>query len=106
MSYPGHVTPFNKILWNTFYTPLFISCASEYTIHIWHRDFPTPLLSYSIGSTVGDVAWAPYSSTVFAVVTSEGTVVLYDISIDKYSPVCKQVLLFIFTLHSMLTIVF
>ena len=98
MSYHGHVTPVNKILWNTFYTPLFISCASEYAIHIWHRDFPTPLLSYSIGSTVGDVAWAPYSSTVFAVVTSEGTVVLYDISIDKYSPVCKQVLLFIFTL--------
>ena len=91
LSYQGHITPVNKILWNPFYGPLFISCASEYAIHIWHRDLSKPILSYSIGSTVGDIAWAPYSSTVFAVVTSEGTVVLYDISIDKYSPLCKQV---------------
>ena len=92
MSYHSHITPVNKILWNPFYSPLFISCASEYTIHIWHKDLSKPLLSYSIGSPVGDVAWAPYSSTVFTVVTSDGMVVLYDISIDKYSPVCKQVL--------------
>jgi hypothetical protein len=41
---------------------------------------------------VGDVAWAPYSSTVFAVVTLDGKVFVYDISINKYSPICNQVL--------------
>ena len=40
---------------------------------------------------VGDVAWAPYSSTVFAAVTFEGKVYIYDLSVNKYNPICVQV---------------
>lgn len=29
---------------------------------------------YDLNSSVGDVAWAPYSSTVFAAVTTDGKV--------------------------------
>lgn len=29
---------------------------------------------YDLNSAVGDVAWAPYSSTVFAAVTTDGKV--------------------------------
>ncbi len=42
-------------------------------------------------SQVGDVAWAPYSSTVFAVVTLEGKVFVFDLSINKYNAICVQV---------------
>ena len=35
-----------------------------------------PLTSVNIGNAVGGVAWAPYSSTVFAAVTSDGKVSL------------------------------
>ena len=92
MSYHSHITPVNKIQWNPFYSTLFISCASEYAIHLWHKELPKPIFSYSIGSPVGDVAWAPYSSTVFSAVTEDGRVVVFDISVDKYLPICKQVL--------------
>ena len=40
---------------------------------------------------MGDVAWAPYSSTPFAAVTCEGKVFVYDLSVNKYSPICVQV---------------
>ena len=40
---------------------------------------------------VGDVAWAPYSSTVFAAVTIDGRAVVFDLSVNKYNPICNQV---------------
>jgi len=30
------------------------------------------MFTFDLGSAVGDVAWAPYSSTVFAAVTADG----------------------------------
>jgi dynein intermediate chain 1 len=39
---------------------------------------------------VGDVAWAPYSSTVFAAVTSDGKVHVFDLSENKHEPLCEQ----------------
>ena len=39
---------------------------------------------------MGDVAWAPYSSTVFAAVTIDGKVHIYDLYINKYNPICVQ----------------
>ena len=39
---------------------------------------------------MSDVSWAPYSSTVFAAVTIDGKVHIYDLSINKYGPVCVQ----------------
>ena len=69
---------------------------------------------YDLGSQVGDVAWAPYSSTVFAAVTLDGglymiivriiiviisgRVVVFDLSINKYSPICNQVSIPLFLL--------
>jgi len=32
------------------------------------------MFTFDLGSAVGDVAWAPYSSTVFAAVTADGKV--------------------------------
>ena len=52
-----------------------------------HRD---PLFVFDLGAPVGDVAWAPYSSTVFAAVTSDGNVHIYDLNVNKYEPLCLQ----------------
>ena len=93
MTYHSHVTPVNSVMWNPFYPLLFISCASEPMVHIWHKDLPSPILSFDIGFPVGDVAWAPYSSTVFAVVTGDGGVRVFDIHVNKYRPICRQVLM-------------
>ena len=37
-------------------------------------DHRKPLFMFDLNAQVGDVAWAPYSSTVFAAVTVDGKV--------------------------------
>ncbi|XP_027820085.1 dynein axonemal intermediate chain 1 isoform X1 [Ovis aries] len=50
----------------------------------------TPMFIYDLNSAVGDVAWAPYSSTVFAAVTTNGKTHVFDLSINKYEAICNQ----------------
>lgn len=49
------------------------------------------MFTYDLGSAVGDAAWAPYSSTVFAAVTADGKVFVFDLNVNKYEPICEQV---------------
>ena len=53
-------------------------------------NFSKPLFMFDLNAQVGDVAWAPYSSTVFAAVTIDGKVHIYDLYINKYNPICVQ----------------
>ena len=92
MTYKVHVTPINKVVWNPFYTNLFLSCASESRVFLWHRQLARPVMFYSLGSQVTDVSWTEQSSTIFAITNIEGSVAIFDISINKYSPICRQVL--------------
>lgn len=41
---------------------------------LWDHTTPYPVMSFDLGNAVGDVFWSPYSSTVFAAVTSDGKV--------------------------------
>ena len=45
---------------------------------------------YDLGSAVGDVSWAPYSSTVFAACTADGKVYVFDLNVNKYEPLTEQ----------------
>ena len=56
------------------------------------RDIPSPILSYSVGGQICDVAWSCHSSTLFGIITNDGAVFIYDLFINKYAPVCKQVI--------------
>jgi dynein intermediate chain 1 len=47
-------------------------------------------MSFDLGNAAGDVAWAPYSSTVFAAVTSDGKVHVFDLAQNKNEPLCEQ----------------
>jgi hypothetical protein len=53
--------------------------------------YRAPLFVYDLGSAVGDVAWAPYSSTVFAACTADGKVYVYDLNVNKYEPLVEQI---------------
>lgn len=45
---------------------------------------------FDIGQPIGDVQWAPYSSTVIACVSNDGKVTVFDLNVNKYRPVCSQ----------------
>ena len=49
-----------------------------------------PVLSFDLGNAVNDAAWAPYSSTVFAAVTADGKVHVFDLNQNKNEPMCSQ----------------
>jgi dynein intermediate chain 1 len=73
-TYQGHHMAVYSLKWNPFHPRVFISCSADWTVKIWDHNISTPVLSFDLGNAVGDVAWAPYSSTVFAAVTSDGKV--------------------------------
>jgi dynein intermediate chain 1, axonemal len=73
-TYQGHHMAVYSLKWNPFHPRVFISCSADWTVKIWDHNYPNPILSFDLGNAVGDVAWAPYSSTVFAAVTSDGKV--------------------------------
>lgn len=73
-TYQGHHMAVYALKWNPFHPRVFISCSADWTVKIWDHNLAHPVCSFDLGNAVGDVAWAPYSSTVFAAVTSDGKV--------------------------------
>lgn len=43
-----------------------------------------PIVSFDLENQVGDIQWAPYSSTVFAAVSYEGKLYVYDLNQNKH----------------------
>ena len=48
------------------------------------------MFTFDLNSVVGGVAWAPYCSTVFAAVTAEGKIYIFDLNVNKYEALCIQ----------------
>ena len=47
-------------------------------------------MTFDMGCAVGDIAWAPYSSTVFAAVSSLGMLYVWDLNQDKHTWLCEH----------------
>ncbi|CAG9860678.1 unnamed protein product [Phyllotreta striolata] len=90
LKYEAHQMPVCQIDFNKFNTDIFISCSMDWRIKIWEDNRMEPLFVFDIGERIGDVKWAPYSSTVFACVTTEGKIHVYDLNVNKYKPICVQ----------------
>lgn len=89
-TYDGHYLAVYAVRWNTFHPKIFLSCSADWTVKMWNRDVKRALMTFDMGCAVGDIAWAPYSSTVFSAVTSEGMLFVWDLSQDKHSYLCKH----------------
>lgn len=89
-NYTGHYMAVYAVRWNPFHPRVFISCSADWTVKIWDHTLPHPIMSFDLGNAVGDVAWAPYSSTIFAAVTSDGKVHVFDLAENKHEPLCEQ----------------
>jgi dynein intermediate chain 1 len=79
-----------SVRYNPFNSKYFLSASADWTVKLWDENETKPIITYDLNGSVGDVAWAPYSSTVFAAVTSEGKCFVFDLSVNKYAPMCEQ----------------
>ncbi|TMW68544.1 hypothetical protein Poli38472_006012 [Pythium oligandrum] len=89
-TYMGHHMAVYSVRWNPFHERCFLSCSADWTVKLWDHNLPDPVMSFDLGNAVGDVAWSPYSSTVFAAVTSDGKVHVFDLGENKNEPLCEQ----------------
>uniref|UniRef100_A0A3B3VK75 Dynein axonemal intermediate chain 1 n=1 Tax=Poecilia latipinna TaxID=48699 RepID=A0A3B3VK75_9TELE len=90
-TYDAHRMPVDTVKWNHFHPRIFISCSSDWNVKIWDHTIKTPMFTFDLGSPVGDVCWAPYSSTIFAAVTIDRKVHVFDLSINKFEGICHQI---------------
>jgi dynein intermediate chain 1, axonemal len=79
-TYEGHYLAVYAVKWNTFHPRVFMSCSADWKIKMWDKDIVRPIMNFDLGCAVGDIEWAPYSSTVFAAVTSSGNLYVWDLN--------------------------
>eukprot|EP00118_Oscarella_pearsei_P010350 m.63130 g.63130 ORF g.63130 m.63130 type:complete len:701 (+) comp35145_c2_seq10:76-2178(+) len=79
------------VRWNTYHPKIFASCGADWKVKVWDRSqTDDPVFTFDLNCSVRDLAWAPFSSTVLAAVTSDGKVHVFDLHINKYEAVCEQ----------------
>eukprot|EP00038_Savillea_parva_P008024 m.174145 g.174145 ORF g.174145 m.174145 type:complete len:742 (-) comp13793_c0_seq1:370-2595(-) len=81
--YKAHAMAVYGLKWNPFHSGVFVSCSADWTVKVWDHDYPLCLFEFDLGAAVGDVAWAPYSSTQFAAVTANGFLHIFDLAVSK-----------------------
>ncbi|KAJ8686658.1 hypothetical protein QAD02_022452 [Eretmocerus hayati] len=86
----AHHMPVYRIVFNKYNSSIFASCSGDWCIKIWEDERPEPLFMFDLGVPIGDVQWAPYSSTVLACVSNDGKVSVFDLNVNKYRPICSQ----------------
>jgi dynein intermediate chain 1 len=89
-TYEGHYLAVYAVKWNKYHPRVFLSCSADWTIKMWDMQISRPIMTFDLGCAVGDVEWAPYSSTVFAAVTSAGMLYVWDLHEDKHTHLCEH----------------
>jgi len=87
-NFQGHHMAVYSVRWNTFHPKVFLSCSADWTVKLWECGCSKPVMTFDLNTSVGDVAWAPFSSTVFATITTEGGKVrVYYLAVNKHEPI-------------------
>ena len=90
-TFPGHRMAVYSARWNPLHPDVFLSASADWTVKLWHAGHAdAAVMTFDMQNTVGDVAWAPFSSTVFAACTADGHVAVYDLAQQKHRPLCTQ----------------
>ncbi|CEM05256.1 unnamed protein product [Vitrella brassicaformis CCMP3155] len=89
-TYEGHSMAVYVVKWNTYHQRIFLSASADWTVKLWDHTQKTPIMTFDLAQAVGDAAWAPYASTVFAATTADGVVHVYDLHVNRHDRICDQ----------------
>jgi len=102
------------VKWNRFHHDVFLSASEDWTLKLWetgnsalgadHADSEQQqtangmepsnqhhlVTTFDLGCAVEDVEWAPFSSTIFAAVTADGKVHVFDLALNRNGPVVSE----------------
>ena len=89
-TFEGHTMGVYTVTWNPFHPKIFASCSADWTIKIWHYRIFSPLIIFDMQNAVGDVAWSPWCSTIFAAVTIQGDMKFFDLNRNRKSAIHEK----------------
>lgn len=90
-TYMAHHLAVYAVKWNHLHHNTFLSASADWSVKLWDSQQTShPVMTFDLNDTVGDIAWSPYSSTVFAATTDDGKVHVFDLNQNKLLPICSQ----------------
>ena len=66
---------------------------SDELLHVTHRcPCSECLMRFDLCTSLQDIAWSPFTSTVFAVAGADGKAYVFDLHSNRLEPICEQLL--------------
>ncbi|XP_054720891.1 dynein axonemal intermediate chain 1-like [Uloborus diversus] len=78
-----HKHSVRSVQWNPYHPDVFLSCGKDFTVRIWHRSIRSSVFKFFFEQEVVDVRWAPFSSTLFAAISGNAVIHVFDLSTSK-----------------------
>ncbi|KAF8564387.1 hypothetical protein P879_10160 [Paragonimus westermani] len=75
------------LAWNPVVPEILVSCSADWTAKFWSPRVKSCLLVIDLFAPTVEVAWAPYSSSTLALLTTGGRVLLFDLCISKFEAI-------------------
>jgi WD40 repeat protein len=95
----GHTGPVYRVRCSPFLSDAFLSCSADWSAMLWSQRSSgsngggKAVLKFSGGhDAVQDIAWSPNVSTMFALVSREGRVEVWDLDVSPLDPIVKMFL--------------
>lgn len=93
-SVSAHAAPVNRVRCSPYVPEVCLSCSADWTVKLWDfatsvQKAPTTYATPEVTDAVSDVVWSPQNATLFASVTCDGRLQVWDVS--SLSPVVNTV---------------
>lgn len=90
-TFQAHDMSVDTIKFNPYLPDIYLTCSADWTVKMWDNNYgDQAMFTFDLNAAVADVAWAPYSSTVFAAITIDGKAHVFDLNVNKYDSLCQQ----------------
>lgn len=89
-TYNGHEGPVYRIKFSPKWPKIFLSCSSDWTAGLYHVKSKVPLIKMQAtgeSSAINDISWCPGNSTIFASITADAKLQIWDLSVSAIDPV-------------------
>ena len=89
-TYNGHEGPVYRIKFSPKWPTIFLTCSSDWTTGLYHTKSKVPLIKMQAtgeSSAINDICWCPGNSTIFAAVTADAKLQIWDLSVSAIDPV-------------------
>lgn len=88
-TFSGHSGPVYKLRCSPFLPEAFLSCSADWTVKLWNcedTEYIYDFHSTDLNEVVNDIVWSPTSGSVFASVTGDGRVEVWDLEYSVIDP--------------------